>query len=89
MNSSQLAGNTLWVMAPEWLSHREEESKSIVITERIPEEWLTEMTMKKRENLKSSTLLVNTKESRQQQNKLFDIVTDLRVCISPNSKNIL
>ena len=76
-------------MAPEWLSHREEESKSIVITERIPEEWLTEMTMKKRENLKSSTLLVNTKESRQQQNKLFDIVTDLRVCISPNSKNIL
>ena len=29
MDSSQLAGNTLWVMDPEWLSHREEESKSI------------------------------------------------------------
>ena len=58
--SSQLAGNTLWVMGPEWLSHRKEESKSIVITQLILEECLTEMTMKNRGNLKSSTLLVNT-----------------------------
>jgi len=45
-NSSQLAENTLWVMGPEWLSHREEELKSIVITKRIPEECFTEMTVK-------------------------------------------
>ena len=38
MNSSQLAGNTLWVMDPEWLSHREEESKSI--TESSPSAFL-------------------------------------------------
>ena len=47
MNSSQLAENTLWVMCPEWLSQHEEESKSIVVTEHIPEECLTEMTVKK------------------------------------------
>ena len=63
MDSSHLTGNTLWVMGPEWLSHREEESKSIVITKCIPEECLTEMTVKNRWNLKSSTLLVNTKDS--------------------------
>ena len=45
-NSSQLAENTLWVMGPEWLSHREEELKSIVVTERIPEECFAEMTVK-------------------------------------------
>jgi len=50
-------------MGPEWLSHREEESKSIVVTERIPEECLTEMTVKNRGNLKSFTLLVNTNDS--------------------------
>ena len=50
-------------MGPEWLSQHEEESRSIVITEHIPEECLTEMTVKNRGNLKSSTLLVNTNDS--------------------------
>ena len=63
MNSSQLAENTLWMMGPVWLSQREEELKSIVITEHLPEECLTEMTVKNRGNLKSSTLLVNTNDS--------------------------
>ena len=62
MNSSQLAENTLWMMGPVWLSQREEESKSIVITEHLPEECLTEMTVKNQGNLKSSTLLVNTND---------------------------
>ena len=62
MNSSQLAENTLWMMGPVWLSLREEESKSIVITEHLPEECLTEITVKNRGNLKSSTLLVNTND---------------------------
>ena len=50
-------------MGPEWLSHRKEKSKSIVINKYIPEECLTEMTVKNRGNLKSSTLLVNIKDS--------------------------
>lgn len=64
MSSSQLAENTLRVMGPEWLSHCEEESKSTVVTKRIPEECLMEMTVKNRGNLKSSTLLVNTDDFR-------------------------
>jgi len=63
MNSSQLAENKLWMMGPVWLSQRKEELKSIVITEHLPEECLTEMTVKNRGNLKSSTLLVNTNDS--------------------------
>jgi len=46
MNSSQLVENTLWMMGPVWLSQRKEELKSIVITEHLPEECLTEMTAK-------------------------------------------
>ena len=63
MNSSQLVENTLWMMGPVWLSQREEESKNIVITEHLYEECLTEMTVKNRGNLKSSTLLVNANDS--------------------------
>ena len=60
MYSSQLATSVLWATGPEWLSHNEEESNSVGVTEHIPEDCLTEMTVKNRENLKTSTLLVNT-----------------------------
>ena len=55
--------NTFWVMGPEWLSQHEKESKSIIVTEHIPEECLKEKTVKNRRNLKSSTLVGNTNDS--------------------------
>ena len=63
MDSSQLATSVLWATGPEWLSHHEEESNSVGVTEHIPEDCLTEMTVKNRVNLKTSTLLVNTNGS--------------------------
>ena len=63
MNSSQLAENIFWVMGPEWLSQHEKESKSIIVTEHIPEECLKEKTVKNHRNLESSTLVGNTNDS--------------------------
>lgn len=55
--------NTFWLMGPEWLSQHEKESKSIIVTEHIPEECLKEKTVKNHRNLKSSTLVGNTNDS--------------------------
>ena len=73
MNSSQLAENTLWVMCPEWLSQHEEESKSIVVTEHIPEECLTEMTVKKSKEPLQKSLQQNKKfENWRREFNLFN-----------------
>ena len=37
MDSSQLATSVLWATGPEWLSHHEEESNSVGVSEHIPE----------------------------------------------------
>ena len=63
MDPSQLATRALWVKGPEWLSHCGEELNSTGVIKHIPEDCLTEMTVKNRENLKTSTLLLNTNPS--------------------------
>ena len=57
MNASQLSSSVLWLSGPSWLSHYKEDSVEGSGAGRIPDECLAEMTVKNREQLKTSTFI--------------------------------